>query len=238
MPLSDVEEESSAILPRHRSDEFPDSDEDGEAVFRTARGRRANRIDSSEDETPPSTTSASVVRNLSDEARTLIEETYRAVWTEFYEWEPSHCTQTLRSLAADSPSESCASDYGLEDFDWCLEAHSPGSVSHEDMETGKCQFEVWEWTDAGTVQRLVTPPAHTIVAEEEATPHPRYEAVTPSHCPIDPQTEETRPHCSFIKYAGQPGFDERYYLRHFYSIGWQRQPWRDPDRMFNSWFSS
>ncbi|KAI0826312.1 hypothetical protein BC629DRAFT_70658 [Irpex lacteus] len=103
------------------------------------------------------------------------------------------------------------------------------------METGECQFEVWEWTDAGTVQRLVTPPAHTIVAEEEATPHPRYEAVTPSHCPIDPQTEETRPHCSFIKYAGQPGFDERYYLRHFYSIGWQRQPWRDPDHRIIAW---
>lgn len=227
---SDDEEQNSAILPPFQPDAFLDSDEeDINARIRARRDRRPNRIDSPEDEEPPST-HASLDRDLSSEAHRIILETYRAVWTEFYEWEPTYSTQILRSLASGSPSQLAAEDYGLEDSDWCLET---SNVTSKDLDDEAMQFDVWQWTDEGTVQHLVTPPAESITPTGKATPHPRYEACTPCHSLIDGGLRGNRGGssscCEFIKYAGQPGFDERGYLKAFYSVGWQEQPWCDPD---------
>ncbi|KAI0088941.1 hypothetical protein BDY19DRAFT_157855 [Irpex rosettiformis] len=226
--LSDDDDENSAILPSVQPDAFPDSNEEDDLTgFQSRRSQWANRIDSSENESSPSE-GASRDRGLSNEAQNIIQETYRAVWTEFYEWEPSHSSQTLRSLASESHSRPAASDYGLEDLDWCIET---GQVVYGGLDTDAEQFDVWQWTDEGTAQHLVTLPTETIISEEAVIPHPSYEACTPCHSNIDGGTDGSKPHCKFIKYAGQPGFDERGYLRLFRFIEWQQQPWRDPDHL-------
>ena len=231
---SDDEEQNSAILPPFQPDAFLDSDEeDINARIRARRSRRANRADSPENEEPPST-HASLDRDLSGEANRIILETYRATWTEFYEWEPTYSTQILRSLASESPSQPAAEDYGLEDSDWCLET---SNIALENLDDDVVQFDVWQWTDEQTARRLVTPPAEIITPNGKATPHPRYEACTPCHSLIDGRLRGNKggsgSSCEFIKYAGQRGFNEAHYLQAFYSVGWQERPWRDPDREFS-----
>ncbi|KAI0695025.1 hypothetical protein BC835DRAFT_985859 [Cytidiella melzeri] len=230
-------EESDALEPRALSPVNGDSgEEDSTSEFLRQRTQWPRRIGSSDEESPPSarTSMERGSPGLSEEAKAIIEDTYRSVWTEFYEWEPSHCTSTLQSLASELSDEPASFDFGLEDGDWCVEAHWTGDVVSEhsdvdDLLSASNQFDVWQWTSYGTVHKGTTAPAVAIVVEDGATPHPRYEACTPTDFPIDPETHGEAPHCSFIKYAGMPGFDEKRYLRLFTSIEWQ-QPWRDPDR--------
>lgn len=93
-------------------------------------------------------------------------------------------------------------------------------------------FILFEWDEPSAEPRETNLTAFVDLEmyEHEASlsPTPPYEACTPSDTCMDSESKPARPLCKFIKFAGDPEFDERAYLRQFHSVQWQR-PWRDPD---------
>lgn len=157
---------------------------------------------------------------------------YREVWREFYEWEPQDSLQTLQSLSAMTTPQRPL--YDLTDGDWSIrpdEDANDQTMGQDSQRSREAGFEVYEWDSDGVMSEYSVVPSATRSRSSAADPHPRYEACDPLYCCVDPEIQQLQLVCRFIKYAGQPGFDEVGYMKLFHSIAWQ-QPWRDPDREF------
>lgn len=233
---SQIAEGVSRRWPRPRW--LPGSDDEAEQGDMTDPGRPTSQ-EGSEDDGDEIMASASPSRSadpgLSEEERAIIHgaivRCYREVWTEFYEWEPYDSLQTLRSLS--TVTVPAGPHYSLDDGDWSLyavgdaQATDTGPEDRLTVDT-ESKFEVCEWDSEGTLYER-TVPVSVLHSSSQVIPHPPYEACAPTYASIDPNLYSGQPECRFIKYAGQPGFNERDYLRKFHSISWQ-QPWRDSDR--------
>lgn len=212
--------------------------EETEQTSEADQGQQQMQEDSSDDDMTTVHASPSLDGAPSKDELALIQEAiatcYREVWREFYEWEPYDSLQTLRSLSAVTGLS--APSRNLEDGDWTLFTGQNVFGTEDDMDGHPFEapgddelFEVYEWDADGTLCESTMAPAVILSSSSSVTAHPRYEACTPTYACIDPEVSSSQPECRFIKYAGQPRFDESGYLRKFHSISWQ-QPCRDPDR--------
>ncbi|KAI0341330.1 SET domain-containing protein [Trametopsis cervina] len=235
---SDDSEGASGLplkLPSRATVRRVEDSDDEETVFAEERRDSAQPDGDTEEATPTMRDSTDQLRNSPE--LTYIADTYRAVWNEFYEWEPTHCLDALQSLAVPSPHFiGSPADWGLSDdaddaddigMYWDSSV-SEGHAKEDASTSGSEQFDVWEFESDEVYRHGVTAPPVNIVPEEMVTPHPRYQACAPTNCSIDPEIDARQTECQFIKYAGEEGFDDWTYLTHFTSVKWQ-QPWRDPD---------
>lgn len=161
----------------------------------------------------------------SDEAGKLKEETtsrtratFRAVWTEFYEWQQNHARETIRSLAGaagssqPAPSARASSPLGAE------EAKLGTLLDVTDTEA----VTVWDYANSTSIRVSfetveVTSTLQSTALYESCAPISRniFHGDDPSDMP-------------FMPYADDPTFDHSAYNEEYDAFAWQTRQ-MDPD---------
>ncbi|KAI8971306.1 hypothetical protein BD414DRAFT_426456, partial [Trametes punicea] len=156
------------------------------------------------------------------ELTTLIRDTYRAAWDDFYAQEPVQCTQLLRSLSSTTPSPPPS----ITEFIQSAEGQPDDLDMDSDPSPPGISLRYWS-VDARKAS------AHTAVAVIDV-PHvssyayPKYESCTPSCQSI--RCVDDLCILRFIPYADEPGFQDNVELiTHRYPrLAWQSE-WCDVD---------
>ncbi|KAL4252704.1 hypothetical protein ABKN59_004025 [Abortiporus biennis] len=147
--------------------------------------------------------------------REIVSGVYRQVFDEFYNWEANACQNDINSLAAINPLYADYPDPGH--FDSVDETQDV-DMADEDAEL---ELDLLDF-DLGFMEDIVLKD----IPVEYFSPHPKYEACTPSDRNI--RSTKNREILEFIKYIGEPNFRLKYFVDLFDAFEWQVQ-WRDPD---------
>lgn len=141
-------------------------------------------------------------------------EVYKAVWKEFYDWETSHCSQTIYGIIS---SEISFEDLSFEEL----------SVYSRKSNTNSEWFFVENWDIQKSVVQVDEFPLHVHLLQEIFDPYPHYTSCTPTsinvQCPKNLLWT-----ASFIPFADDERFELLNYLSKFCTCGWQTDCW-DPD---------
>ncbi|KAI0784073.1 hypothetical protein C8Q75DRAFT_781215 [Abortiporus biennis] len=147
--------------------------------------------------------------------REIVSGVYRQVFDEFYNWEANACQNDINSLAAINPLYADYPDPGH--FDTVDETQDVDMADEDD----ELELDLLDF-DLGFMEDIVLKD----IPVEYFSPHPKYEACTPSDRNI--RSTKNREILEFIKYIGEPNFRLKYFVDLFDAFEWQVQ-WRDPD---------
>ncbi|KAI0919131.1 hypothetical protein AcV5_002125 [Taiwanofungus camphoratus] len=149
-----------------------------------------------------------------------ITAVYRAVWNDFYSWEPEGCRQIIDTLAVMSP--------GLSEVAFFENLFHPHPHSEDDVVVDESMsgLSITAFDLDHNYQLTLICTEHILPRFE---PHPKYEACTPSARTIKSDEIYTSPAqgvelvhtLGFIQYAGELGFDERDYAMQYKAFAWQ-----------------
>lgn len=159
-----------------------------------------------------------------EENRKTIKDTYRQVWHQFYDWEPEFAAATIASLNARAPS-----------LDIPLARWEPSCFlgDDDDSDDDKLDFVLLDFENGGTKS---TVGCKEVDIQSTVKPHPKYESVAPSSCNMYVRHDYRV--VRFVKYGGEPGFDELAYFKSFPEdshFEWQDpMSFYDPDGMLLS----
>ncbi|TBU37894.1 SET domain-containing protein [Dichomitus squalens] len=155
----------------------------------------------------------------------VVKETFREVWYDYYAWEPTYCSRKLTSLRANMglPAVHSISDSDLTDPNHPAEDGIPTrNMSITDSETSFTRYTVNESIQLHTA--IVD--ADTTTITMTLTPYPPYESCTPASRNIlhgdDPN------YLPFVPFADDPTFDPTEYVYDHKGLAWQ-EAYRDSD---------
>ncbi|TCD71014.1 hypothetical protein EIP91_000512 [Steccherinum ochraceum] len=184
-----------------------------------------------EDEIQDLLASSSLGVAAAKRVRAQIVDAYRYAWTDFYKLEQHYCENAILSLAATDPVIMTAPNLNLTN-----PLYSESGSDTKDID-GAESYQVWDLEDDQLYQLTTS----LSLIRPYISPHPTYESCTPSQSnafskrPVNSLADRNseRPETvQFIKYAGEPRFDEIGYLKQFPFLAWQVQ-FHDPD--YNHW---
>ncbi|KAI0326496.1 SET domain-containing protein [Cubamyces sp. BRFM 1775] len=149
-------------------------------------------------------------------AKQLVTQTFKEVWTEYYNWETVHSARVLGSLAAKKPEEP------EEVSSLVLEEDYPLGPTTGGDSFGRYQVVNDEW-DYNT-----TPNADLAVISSHILPHPPYECCTPiTYNILHGDDSNFMP---FVPLADDPTFDHREHAYEYKALAWQ-EAYRDPETL-------